>query len=143
MNYKNKPSIPGYSNPQKIQRGNSVQIHAEQTIRSGPIPAPEELIRYNTACPDAADRIIKMAELQAEHRQDIEKTVINAQCRNSLAGIIASVLVSIAVIFCGTYCIVQGYNITGGVLIGGDLATLTGIYLHGTKINKQKENKEK
>ncbi len=122
---------------------NNLQLRTEQTFRSGPIPAPEELIKYNSACPNAADRIIKMAEQQAAHRQTLEKTVVNAQCRNSLAGIVASVLVSALVVLCGTYCIIQGHNVTGTILIGGDLATLVAIYLHGTKINKEKDNKAK
>ncbi|MCA1604551.1 MAG: DUF2335 domain-containing protein [Acidobacteria bacterium] len=38
----------------------------------GPLPPAQELIRYNEAHPDAAHRIITMAEKQEFHRQKLE-----------------------------------------------------------------------
>ncbi|HQH25465.1 MAG TPA: DUF2335 domain-containing protein [Bacteroidales bacterium] len=35
---------------------------------SGPVPAPEALEKYNQVIPDGADRIMKMAENQSNHR---------------------------------------------------------------------------
>ena len=43
---------------------------------SGPLPPPLVLVQYNEAVPDAADRIIKMAESQSSHRQNLETKVL-------------------------------------------------------------------
>ncbi|MBI1739603.1 MAG: DUF2335 domain-containing protein [Acidobacteriales bacterium] len=43
---------------------------------SGPLPHPEDLAKYEQVLPGSADRIIRMAERQAEHRQNLEKTVV-------------------------------------------------------------------
>lgn len=40
---------------------------------SGPIPPPEALARYEEIQPGAADRIIKMAEKQQEHRMSLRQ----------------------------------------------------------------------
>ena len=52
-----------------------------------PIPTASELKGYEQVCKGAADRIISMAERQAEHRQHMEKIVIEAasQRRNGCA----------------------------------------------------------
>lgn len=39
---------------------------------SGPLPHPQLLAQYNEAVPNGADRIVKLTENQAEHRQAIE-----------------------------------------------------------------------
>lgn len=61
---------------------------------SGPLPPASELKRYNEACPNAAERIISLAEKEQQHRHDIENRLV--QGRNRLA--FASVL-------CATVCI--------------------------------------
>ena len=48
---------------------------------SGPIPPPELLIKYNDALPGGAERIMAMAENQSQHRQQLERLVIEANCR--------------------------------------------------------------
>ena len=42
---------------------------ATATFHSGPLPDPDTLGRYDMVIPGAADRIIKIAENQAIHRQ--------------------------------------------------------------------------
>jgi len=46
-----------------------------QSVRvefSGPLPHPQLLAQYNEAVPNGADRIVKLTENQAAHRQSIE-----------------------------------------------------------------------
>ena len=40
---------------------------------SGPIPPPSMMEQYEGTLPGSADRILKMAENQSEHRQSLEK----------------------------------------------------------------------
>lgn len=41
----------------------------------GPLPPPETLAQYEQVLPGSAERIMVMAENQAEHRQSLEETV--------------------------------------------------------------------
>jgi uncharacterized membrane protein len=50
---------------------------------SGPLPLPSLLQGYENACPGAADRIIKMAEQEAEHRRNTETYIVNAGAEDS------------------------------------------------------------
>ena len=43
------------------------------TISAGPIPPPDRMEQYEKTLPGSADRILKMAENQSEHRQSLEK----------------------------------------------------------------------
>lgn len=51
---------------------------------SGPLPPPEVLEKYNAIEPGSANRIIRMAESQAQHRQSLERTVIESRTRSDL-----------------------------------------------------------
>ncbi|MBW2608107.1 MAG: DUF2335 domain-containing protein [Deltaproteobacteria bacterium] len=56
---------------------NQILSASAQTF-SWPLPPPEILAKYNSVLPDAAERIISMAENQATHRQRIESKVIES-----------------------------------------------------------------
>lgn len=62
---------------------------------SGPLPPATELVKYNEACPGAAERIIAMAENQAKHRQEMERT----ESRNRMK-------LSIVAMSCSTICVI-------------------------------------
>ena len=49
---------------------------------SGPLPPPKVLEAYDRLVPGAAERIMKMAEQQSEHRRGLEKTVVEAGARD-------------------------------------------------------------
>ena len=122
------PSIPSDTNGILV---------AQQQYRSAPLPDPEELIRYNDAVPDAANRIITMAENQAAHRQGLEKSVVDAQNRNSLWGIIVGAILSLVIIIAGVYCILSGHDWAGAVLVSVDIVGLCAVFVYGTKINRK------
>lgn len=70
---------------------------------SGPIPPPSVLKQYEEMQPGSADRILKMAEMQAEHRMELEKKAIGGQVDQSKRGQVFGfilALVCIAVAFC-------------------------------------------
>src|SRR2546423_387229 len=49
---------------------------ASQFSFSGPIPPPDLIAAYDKILPGSADRIFRMAEAQAQHRQTLENRVI-------------------------------------------------------------------
>ena len=67
-------------------RGNAQVIQHQQTIHQGPIPRPEDFAAYERVLPGAADRILKMAENQATHRQGMERRAISSDIVKSMMG---------------------------------------------------------
>src|SRR5208283_2804135 len=68
--------------PEKEEREKMALVirHTMRTSsRSGPLPDPKELAAYNGIIPNGADRIMKMAEAQSNHRIQIETCVVTSQ----------------------------------------------------------------
>ena len=60
----------------------------------GPLPAPESLELYNKTIPDGAERIMRMAENQSNHRIKIEEEVIRGQIKQSGRGQIFGLIIA-------------------------------------------------
>jgi uncharacterized membrane protein len=106
----------------------------------GPIPPPEMLSKYNQVCPDAANRILKMAEEQSVHRRKIESCVINARSRDSLLGIIFGLLIGIFALLIGAYVIIKGFPWAGSLISSSGLAGLVGVFIYGTRESRQERD---
>jgi uncharacterized membrane protein len=52
--------------------GEAALVQSVRVEFSGPLPHPQLLAQYNEAVPNGADRIVKLTENQARHRQAIE-----------------------------------------------------------------------
>ena len=55
----------------------------QSTSFSGPLPHPDMLRKFDDVVPGAAERIIKMAEDQSNHRKDLERKVIESDIARS------------------------------------------------------------
>jgi uncharacterized membrane protein len=98
---------------------------------SGPLPPPSQLREYEDVLPGAADRIIRMAETQAEHRQDIEKVAVKGGNRRSWWGLWTGFVICIVVLGLSTAIILSGYQVAGTVLGGIDLVALASVFVIG------------
>lgn len=65
------------------------------TYHQGPIPAPEELVKYESLCPGLADRIVRMAESQMAHRQGLEQKAVATNAELAKVGIYSAVVISL------------------------------------------------
>lgn len=108
----------------------------------GPLPSPETLSEYSLLIPDGADRIMKMAEKQLEHRMYMEKKVVGGQMTQSNIGQVFAFLIGIAALSASTYCIVSGYELSGSALGLGGLTGLVTAFIKG-RDNQQKSLVEK
>jgi uncharacterized membrane protein len=72
--------------PQKQQLSVSYQ---------GPLPPSKELAGYDQVLPGAANRILAMAEKEAEHRRENQDKLVNASVKNSSRGQIFAFIISI------------------------------------------------
>lgn len=77
---------------------NHVQSHfASQMIAvSGPLPAAGEFEKYERALPGAADRILRLAEKEAEHRHAEDEKLTNHSIRSGKRGQIFAFIISVA-----------------------------------------------
>ena len=70
---------------------------------SGPLPHPRILLGYEEVLPGAADRILKMAENEAEHRHIIDKRCVGIDSRDSLLGIIFALVLGLVSVLGGIH----------------------------------------
>ncbi len=92
---------------------------------SGPIPPPNVIAGYESIVPGAAERIIKMAEIQSAHRQEMESIIIRAESRDSLLGVLFAFGMGIG---CIVACIVMVITVQESAsVICGSLLGATGI----------------
>lgn len=69
--------------PKPSQQPFGPQVHSQRITQvsqsfEGPIPPPAILQQYNAIVPDAAERILRMAEQENQHRQQQEDTALQA-----------------------------------------------------------------
>jgi uncharacterized membrane protein len=132
-------------NPEKIpSKQQSQQIVQQQSITSysGPIPPPNILIKYEEIQPGFADRIIKMAEKQGEHRQSLELKVINSDISIRNKGQYFAFILGLISIISGTFLIYSGKNIQGFIVLITSLGSLVTAFMYGT-YTRSKERKKK
>jgi uncharacterized membrane protein len=122
---------------QNLQQSGTFQITTSGVHYSGPLPHPDILIKYNEAHPGAADRIISMAEKQAAHRRELEKTVVDTNCHNSKRGPIYGFIICMAAICGGVYLIQLGKGAAGLASIITALASLAIVFVYGRKKQDQ------
>lgn len=104
----------------------------------GPIPNASELKKYEEVLPGAADRILLMAEKQAEHRQKIETSAIKSNIENSKRGQLFAFVISLIVIGVGFVLILLDKSGWGLAMIIGDLAILAAVFM-GNRIREIRE----
>ena len=109
---------------------------------SGPLPPPEVLTKYNEALPNAAERILVMAEQQAAHRRLQEDRVVRGNVRNQLTGSIFAFLLGMTAIGGGIYLIAIGKDVTGLTAIITALVSLASIFIVGRR-GQEKERRQK
>ena len=115
-----------------VQAGNEEVIVTAEAW-SGPLPAPDDLARYEEIIPGAADRILTLAERQAAHRQMLEQTEVVGDSRRGNWGLAAGFSLSAMVIGVGTFLIATGHDWAGGMVIAIDLVGLAAVFVYGSR----------
>ena len=105
-------------------------------LHQGPIPDPNTLAGYNQIVPNAAERIIAMAEAEALHRQQLEDNTLKANIADRLSarteiklGQILAFMLCMIVVLCGTYLAISGAQWPGVVLGSTGLSGIIVAYL--------------
>lgn len=108
----------------------------QERSHSGPLPDAETLIQYNSVIPEGADRIMRMAEKQQEHRMNLENSVISSQSKQSNLGQWFGLIIGLVGIGCGTFLAYCGETTVGGIIAGGTVVSLVSVFVIGKRTQK-------
>lgn len=100
---------------------------------SGPLPHPEILKGYDNVLPGAAERVLKMAEKEQDHRFDCDNKLIGGQLAQSKRGqwmgfTIVLILIAVAIMF-----FVMGDIILAGTILSVTIGSIATIFYLGKK----------
>lgn len=113
------------------------QMHVEHHIEyNGPLPIPSHLEAYENILPGSADRIITMAEKEAEHRHDMETKAIEFAQRDARRGQTFTFIIVMASLIGGIILILNGDSIIGFASLISSLAILAGAFIYDNKKNQ-------
>lgn len=117
------------------QQPASMQVRQQvrQQVWVSPVPPPEELEKYRQVVPDSPERILRMAEVQAEHRQYCEKRMVRAHSRNSTLGVVFGFLLGLTAIGGGVYLVSIGQETTGLTALIAGVVSLVGVFVYGSR----------
>lgn len=130
------------------QSGNNPQIMSifaaafSASAYAGPLPPPEQFRGYENVLPGSADRILKMAESQATHRQHIEKVAVEGGDRRSWWGLALGFVISATVLGLGAALVLEGHDAAGAAFVGIDVVGLGGVFVVGRR-GQSKERLQK
>ena len=103
----------------------------ETTAFAGPIPHPQTLAEYDEISPGFANRIIAMAESEAEHRHKLQEKVVRSQIWEIRLGQIFALLIASFTMATGAYCALNGAQITGSLIGTSGVAGLVSVFISG------------
>jgi uncharacterized membrane protein len=122
-------------NPSSVSRDNN-HLSVSQQSFSGPIPPPSLLEGYESILPGAAERILALAESEAQHRRDIERQVTRANIRLAKGehyqvylGQVLAFLLALVFIGGGVFLIHGGKSIVGSFFSAAALIAIVAAFL--------------
>lgn len=101
----------------------------EQKSYHGPIPSPEDLRGYEEVLPNAADRIITMAEKNSTHRIEMEKNIIEGNLNLSKRGQLMGFFLAILFVGVAVFLTIRGHEKIGITLITTTLLGVLAVFV--------------
>jgi len=123
----------------------ATQITATTTATSfeGPIPPPQVLQQYNSIVANAAERIIRMAEKQSDHRMDLEKRVVYSNVRKSYVGMGLATIIALYGLYIAKEIAINGNPATAGIIAALDIGGLISIAIYNVQAQKSERSRRK
>jgi len=119
-------------------------IIAFQHSRTGILPPPHEMERYETPCLGITKTLLDTYTAQVNHRIKLETTVIEEDNKRANKGQIISAVIALLCIGIGGFLTYFDKNVGGLSLIFGSLGTLLTAFYGGAVIRKiERLQKEK
>ena len=110
-------------------RSREGQVHDDPPVMaSGELPPADTVEAYEKVLKGAANRILAMLERQAEHRMEMERTLVESAARSERLGQILGVVIVLVVFLIASRLIWTGHEVSGTVLAVCDLGVLASVY---------------
>lgn len=118
----------------------------EASFHTGPIPPPGTLEQYNRILPNAADRIISMAEREQEHRHKMQEKLVNAQVNDAKQerderrlGQIFGLSIGVVSIVSGSITAILASPLAGGFIGSAGVVGLVSVFVLGRREQKNSQ----
>jgi len=115
--------------------GSAGPVALTKTVTSatfaGPLPPPGALAAYEQIHPGSADRIIRMAEAQSGHRQDLERHVIQGNVTAQARGQWFAFILGAIAIGGGVGLAATGHSLEGLASLVTAVTALAGVFIYG------------
>ena len=117
--------------PKKEARVEAVMRRSQSY--SGPLPMPEDLEKYDQVVPGAAERIIRMAEKEMQHRHESDNRMMKSVIRTTAVSILFAFLSVVILSFLVYYALYRGYDKVAGAIAVGSIAAVAGVFIYFKK----------
>lgn len=118
---------------QKHDAGRTAQL--VHTSFQGPIPPPATLEKYDQLIPGAADRILRMAEVEQAHRHDVNVRALDGMIREHRRGQCFGMILGVCGLCSAVIAAYLRQPWVAGILGGGTIVSLVSVFVR-TKIEK-------
>lgn len=127
---------------EEVLRVITAQSIKEASTFSGPLPPPSILGEYNNILPNGAERIMKMAENQSNHRIELEKHAIKEELRQSKNGQVFGFILAIIGMLVAFILAYFDHDTVAGIFGTTTIVGLVTIFVIGKK-NQRNTKDEK
>lgn len=121
---------------ENLQQTQNKDSDGKQDLPRAPLPPPEMLKVYNEAVADGAERILRMVELQADHRMEKEKIDTSEHHKHEARGMTYAFRICMAFLVISALLIWYGHDLAGTALGTLDLIGLTAVFILGRRFQK-------
>lgn len=122
----------------KQQERQTKSILALEKTYSGPLPLPEDLAKYDRVVPGAAERILRMAENESEHRRKRDNRMDWSIIITTILSVVFAFLSIIALSVLAYFALEMGYPTAASSFAVGAMAAVAGVFIYKSK-KKAKE----
>jgi len=145
------PFYPSGYSPEVTEEdsGYAARLVALERTHSGPIPSPEDLEHYKHVLPDAPDRILRMAELNAQSVREFNITRLSGQmsieenrhkevATGQYFGAVAVVIMAIVAIM----ALWTNHPVVAGTICSTTIVGVAAVFVTGRKIQEDNNKNE-
>lgn len=123
---------PQPNKSKQTENGNptlSNSLHLSSALYAGPLPPAEAFEKYERVLHGASDRILKMAEEEANHRRKLETCTLTHNIWIAHLSQIFAFILGITGLIGGVYCVSIGQAWAGVTIGGASLVALVSAFL--------------
>lgn len=128
---------PAPTSPAPLAKSKPTAVQVSQSFFQGPIPSPEALQEFKEVDPSFPERIMALAEKQAEHRQGVELRQIKMIVGARYLGLGTAFLSVLAICALAAYGFQKGHAAEAASMVGAVVVGLVVAFIKGSKSQRE------